>query len=80
MARAGGSRGGAEGGRGGPGWDGSVLCLARFLAVLARLKITYGGRNTGCTALYRFGGGLGVVGAWRAVVRMVSGRSPMRMR
>src|SRR5689334_15185071 len=38
--------------------------MARFSAVMGRLNITNGGRNTACTALYRFGGGTGVGGQW----------------
>ena len=34
---------------------------------MARLKIADGGRNTACTALYRFGGGLGVAAVRRAL-------------
>ena len=51
-------------GRAGAREAGLVLGMARFLAVLARLKITDGGRNTACTALYRFGGAWATEWGW----------------
>ena len=52
-------------GRTGSFWAGAWLRLARLAAVFDRFKIAKNGHCTACTALDRFGGGLGVVCAAR---------------
>jgi hypothetical protein len=50
--------------RGGPLWVGPWLGLARFLAVVDRLKIAKDGHCTAWPAMARFEGGLALGGRW----------------